>query len=430
MASSTILYYKSKTNSDGSHPIVLRFIFDRVPKYITICSVPEKHWDEEKGMVKASHPNSQSINSLIKTKDAMAYDLLMEYQKGKSGLTPDKIIATMRGRKVSETFFDYFCDYVEAYKARKKHFAASAKEALAKQIWYFVNNKKEFFVKKQSKEEKYGPESIFRKRSGKDLFFHEITSSFLRKFQIYLIVECGVNKRSAFNTMILIRSLYNRAIKNGVAQMDHYPFRDFKMSMPDTEKIGLDQNEIIALENAELKSSNVYWVHAKHAWLFSFCFGGMRISDVLKCRWDSFKNGRLYYIMGKNDKPVSIEIPDRARKILDYYEPFKEENRGYIFKALKYANLNDPADIERAVRNEYNQYNRWIKKLAAAAGITKKLSQHIARHSFGNVAGDSISIQLLQAIYRHTDIKTTINYQQHWMNKEKLDEAIKSVVNF
>jgi integrase len=151
---------------------------------------------------------------------------------------------------------------------------------------------------------------------------------------------------------------------------------------------------------------------------------------VLKTKWDDFKNGRLYYVMGKNNKPVSIEIPERAKKILAYYEPFKEENQGFVFPALKEADLSDPIDIEIKLQTAINVYGRYVQEIANKAKISKSVSPHIARHTFGNLAGDQISPQLLQAIYRHSDIKTTMNYQQHWMNKDKLDGAIQKVVNF
>jgi integrase/recombinase XerD len=60
--------------------------------------------------------------------------------------------------------------------------------------------------------------------------------------------------------------------------------------------------------------------------------------------------------------------------------------------------------------------------------ISKKLTMHIARHSFGNIAGDKIPIQMLQKLYRHSSIRTTINYQQNFMHQET-DEALDKVIN-
>jgi len=54
-------------------------------------------------------------------------------------------------------------------------------------------------------------------------------------------------------------------------------------------------------------------------WLFSFYFGGMRASDVMRLRWDDFRDSRIYYTMGKNSKSVSLKIPEKAQKILSLY---------------------------------------------------------------------------------------------------------------
>ena len=50
-------------------------------------------------------------------------------------------------------------------------------------------------------------------------------------------------------------------------------------------------------------------------------------------------------------------------------------------------------------------------------------------HSFGNIAGESIHPLMLQKLYRHSDLKTTINYQANFIHKEA-DDALDSVINF
>ncbi len=54
---------------------------------------------------------------------------------------------------------------------------------------------------------------------------------------------------------------------------------------------------------------------------------------------------------------------------------------------------------------------------------------HIARHSFGNIAGDTIQPLMLQKLYRHSDLKTTINYQANFIHKDA-DKALDRVLNF
>ncbi|WP_407654015.1 hypothetical protein [Aquimarina gracilis] len=52
---------------------------------------------------------------------------------------------------------------------------------------------------------------------------------------------------------------------------------------------------------------------------------------------------------------------------------------------------------------------------------------HIARHNFGNIAGDNIHPLMLQKLYRHSDLKTTINYQENFIHKPA-DDALENVI--
>jgi integrase/recombinase XerD len=81
--------------------------------------------------------------------------------------------------------------------------------------------------------------------------------------------------------------------------------------------------------------------------------------------------------------------------------------------------------IKTATRN----FNRRLELVAEKAGIDKKMSMHIARHSFGNISGDKIPIQMLQKLYRHSSVTTTIMYQSNFLQKDT-DEALDKVINF
>ncbi|MFZ1257558.1 MAG: hypothetical protein WAR77_14450 [Saprospiraceae bacterium] len=70
-----------------------------------------------------------------------------------------------------------------------------------------------------------------------------------------------------------------------------------------------------------------------------------------------------------------------------------------------------------------------LQKLAFELGINKKLTMHIARHTFGNLSGDRIPIQMLQKLYRHTSILITIGYQANFINKNT-DEALDLVLKY
>ena len=164
--------------------------------------------------------------------------------------------------------------------------------------------------------------------------------------------------------------------------------------------------------------------------MLSFYFAGMRAADVLQLKWEDLRDSRLYYVMGKNNKPGSLKVPDKAQEILDRYATSREPGDKYIFPYLEgFEHISDPFLLKKRIAKIISNCDKALKKyVAPAAGLTRKLSLHLSRHTFASLAGDKIPVQMLQKLYRHTDIKTTIHYQSNFINKDA-DEALDAVVN-
>ncbi|RYE52485.1 MAG: integrase, partial [Sphingobacteriales bacterium] len=169
--------------------------------------------------------------------------------------------------------------------------------------------------------------------------------------------------------------------------------------------------------------------HARNLWLISFYFAGMRISDVLRLKWSDFQDGRMYYAMGKNKKGDSLKVSEKVLSILAQYEPYRDET-DLIFQELRRVRLDDRFAMERVISSRNNAIDRLLKKdVKKAAEISKPLSMHIARHTFATISGDKIPVQMLQKLYRHSDIKTTIGYQANFIHSD-VDDALDAVLNF
>ena len=245
----------------------------------------------------------------------------------------------------------------------------------------------------------------------------------------HLKISKGLSDRSIANNLVVIRTLFNRAIKLGIVDAKHYPFGadKIRIKFPESEKIGLTIGEVQNLENLDDLTKGQ--LHARNVWLFSFYFAGMRIGDVLQIRWRDIKNKRLYYRMNKNSKLLSLKIPDKIFPILDTYKESKISIDDFIFPEMKKANMENHSDILTKTNTATKKINKYLEQLSKKIDLNKKLTMHIARHSFGNIAGDTIHPLMLQKLYRHSDLKTTISYQANFIHKEA-DEALDSVVNF
>ena len=148
---------------------------------------------------------------------------------------------------------------------------------------------------------------------------------------------------------------------------------------------------------------------------------------MIRIKWTDIVDERLQYIMGKNNKISSVKITKKAKDILNKYEQNKSEKDIYVFPELNKEENMDEKRIYNIIRFSTKKYNNWLKKIDKEVGITKNVTCHIARHSFGNITGDKIPIQMLQKLYRHSDITTTINYQQSFINKDT-DDALETVI--
>jgi len=115
--------------------------------------------------------------------------------------------------------------------------------------------------------------------------------------------------------------------------------------------------------------------------------------------------------------------------ILDHYINDKKYASDFIFPEMKKANFTDAKDVYAKTKTANWNFNKHLLGIANKAGIIKKVTMHIARHSFGNIAGDQIPIQMLQKLYRHSSITTTMSYQANFISRET-DKALDKVVNF
>jgi site-specific recombinase XerD len=100
-----------------------------------------------------------------------------------------------------------------------------------------------------------------------------------------------------------------------------------------------------------------------------------------------------------------------------------------LFPFLEHTNLKNSKEVSVRTQSVTRNLNRALKRTAIQLGIKKNISMHIARHSFGNLSGDKIPIQMLQKLYRHSSVTTTIRYQANFIHQDT-DDALDSVVEF
>jgi len=395
---------RKEVKKDGTSPLAIRITKDRKSSYIYLdYSIKPIDWDVAGQRVKKSYPNCTRLNNYLVKKLSEATNSALELETEKTQVSS---------------------------KAVQQKIKPVAGASFFAQAQYYLDS-----LKKEGKFNRFSPDrsrlKYFREYlKGEDIAFSDITISLLDRFKIYLKSVMQASDRSISNSLMVIRSVFSQAIQQGIVDTKHYPFGKGKarIKIPQSIKIGLTPDEVLLLEQLELPIGS-FENHTRNLWLFSFYFAGMRISDVLSLRWSDFQNDRLYYTMGKNDKSGSLKVPEKATAILAQYEKQKEHVHDLVFPDLKIvADLNNKFSVQKRIRDVVSRLDRYLQqRIAPVAGIEKKLTMHIARHTFGNISGDRIPIQMLQKLYRHSSITTTIGYQANFVHKD-VDAALESII--
>ena len=403
MASNAKIVIRKKPNKEGLYPLAIRITKNRRSTYHYVGHyIDLKDWDEKNLRVRKSHTNANRLNNLISTKLLEANKTLIDLQSDKKDFSANQIKEALYSESKSNTFYEVARDFLSELESNKKLPQLSTDKA---RVNHVINFKK-----------------------SKQLTFQEIDESFLRKFRIYL-KKLNLSERSVVNNLVVIRTIYNRAIKMGIVDRKFYPFGagKIRIKFPETEKIGLTKKDIMSFESAKNLTENE--THARNVWLFSFYFAGIRAADLLKIRWSDIYDDRLHYRMNKNSKLLSLKIPEKVFPILEYYKPEKQNNDDFVFPEMKKADFKDAKDVYAKTKTATKKFNKYLIGVAKKAQVTKKVTMHIARHSFGHISEDKIPIKMLQKLYRHSSVTTTIKYQANFIHKDT-DDALDSVVNF
>ncbi|MEM8558819.1 MAG: site-specific integrase, partial [Bacteroidota bacterium] len=199
------------------------------------------------------------------------------------------------------------------------------------------------------------------------------------------------------------------------------PFKRFtiKKGAP-PERTKLSYAEVQAIEALDLEPESLLW-HVRNYFLFAFYGAGIRFSDVATMTQARVTEGtdadgsavpdRLQFRAGKTGKLQSVKITPPARRILAHYLDRAEGDDAFVFPLLDGYDLSTPTKLHNAKSSRNALANKYLKKIAALAGIEKPLSTHVARHSFADVARTSgWSMYDIKNALQHSSLEKTERY--------------------
>lgn len=395
---------RKKLNKDNTFPLALRITKNRKTSFIHLgYNLTPEQWDEAECRVRKNHPNATRLNNFIIHKLAEAGDQALELETKKKILTSRNIRDKVKDGSEGYSFFKLADAYTRNLKSSGSFNRYSSEVPRINRFREFVK---------------------------RDISFEEINVPLLKDFQAYLRGTRNITERTVVNHLVVLRTIFNQAINGFLVDAKYYPFgkRGIKIKFPDSAKIGFTQAEVTLFEEAKLVTGSAQDI-ARDMWLISFYFAGMRCSDVFRFRKSEIVDGRLYYAMSKNNKFDAVKIVPKAQAILDKYLHYSFPHN-LVFPALQdVKNMDDTFAVQKRISEVGQNMNKALKRLATSLGIEKSPTFHIARHTFGNIVGDKgISPQLLQKLYRHSSLTTTIGYQANFKFKET-DDVLDAVLS-
>lgn len=283
---------------------------------------------------------------------------------------------------------------------------------------------------------------------GKDLLMADINYDFVKDFDNYLHTLHNERQPSRLlhpNTIheLLknLRAYINKAIAAQKIRPENNPFLTYRLKLVPTTKEKLNESEMMAIETVLLGKETLQW-HVRNIFMFSFYCAGIRAGDVLQLRWRNIDKDRLTYQMGKNHKVRDIALVEQAQNILSYYRKKKSKPTDYIFPFLdsesEYAQFvtqedrdTMPVEIKKDLFNKISGQeallNKELSYIAKKAGITKKVTMHISRHSFAKIAKDEgTDNSAIQSMLAHSSLSITERYMGGF-ETAATDNALKKI---
>lgn len=406
---------------DGTCPFFICITKQRKRKYIaTGITLDPKYWDEKKKAIRKSYPLTlkrdleQRLKKLVEKYEAAA-DVLADADEQHDPTSVANKAIEDRKQTRRTTLLAYIDSLVEDMMKARKTGNGLVYRDLRNQLAKF----------------------IFDVYHTQDLSFDKVTVKFCNEWENTLRAS-GTTDNTLSNRFRTLRAVLNRAIANGFAKPDTYPFarntaekHKFSIGKFDTstQKRAITREDIRKVENfVPMGSHTGQWAGmkntaeverltlAKDVFLFSFYVGGINFVDLAKLRWnnlatDSDGNIRLSYVRQKTGGKFSVKLLPAASVIIEQYRQYTYRTAdSYVFSILDIEQHKTETQINDRLNKVLGQVNKSLKIIAERAGVDTPLTTYVARHSFATVLRRSgiATAVISQAMGHKSEAVTTI----------------------
>lgn len=394
-----VSFFTRKSRSVANQlSVYVRITVDKKRSEISLKrNVSTKHWDNVRNRGKGSSCQIKELNAYL---DSVYGALLVCH---KELLEENQVVTS------------------EAIKSR--YLGEDDNSKTLKDLLSYHNDKMSVVLKAGTMKNYYTTERylnrfLSKERKVSDVFLKQLNYAFVTEFEHYLRNYRDPNGKlllgnnGVMKHLERFKKMLNLAIK--LEWMEKNPFDQFQLKYFKYDRQFLDEGELEQLENAELKHERLEKI--RDCFVFA-CYTGLSYVDVKELSMDNIVKGIdgnqwISTKREKTDKPVKVPLIPRARAILE-----------------KYRNIDRIGPIGPLLPMSSNQKtNTYLKEVAAACGIDKNLTFHVARHTFATTVmlSNNVPIETVSKLLGHTKLSTTQIYAR--VVESKISEDIDNLL--
>lgn len=373
---------KQKTRNEELQ-LYIRVVVDlKRAEIATSHYIPLSAWNQKVRKVKTTYPKALYLNAYIdKVINDITQLFIEEVSQGKTVSSQQLKNKYLGVEKVvtHKTILEAF-DYHNTKMEEQVKIGKVVKKTHERYI--ITKNKVEAFMQHQYKL--------------KDMQLPEIRLRFVTEFEHYLLTEQNLQSNTAHKYIKNLKKIMNLAV--GLDWIPSNPFNNFRCSYTAPEREVLTQEE---LDTIRLKEINIQRLAEVRDVFIFCCYTGFAYTDIYNFEYNAVTkgiDGESWLTTNRQKTGVKESVPllPIAMDIITKYR-----NHSYCKNSDKLLPV-----------NSNQRYNSYLKEIADICGIKKKITSHIARHTFATTVtlANGVPIETVSSMLGHSSIRTTQIY--------------------
>ena len=394
-----VLCYRSKTLSNGEHPLMVCVCKDGKRKYQSLgISIKAEQWNFKTNQPKGKCPNRERIILLINEKINEIQKAVLDKRIAGKDFTAATLIESTSSKDSShKTVGEYYLTYIQNLKKEKRIRYAGMLEVS-------YNS----FIK-------------FNKHL--DIPFSDIDVAWLKRYELWM-KEQNLSVSTISTRIRHLRAVFNLAITEHSIKNDCYPFRTYKVSKLNrqTPKRAIAKKDIMRI--MDYKGNSVIECLAVDVFVFSYLNAGINFIDIAKLKHSNIVDNHLIYNREKTKKLINVPLQPKALEIIAKYQNDKSP---YLFPILSPFHKTEVQIADR-LHKVLAKINKHLKEIGVKLKLPIPLTTYVARQSYATVLKRAgVSTAIISESLGHSSERITQIYLDSFDN-EQIDEAMKNLI--